>query len=251
MEDGKNRGWGSVETGRLSRADVNATSDLASGGIARTLEVLFEPGKVVELRAFKDRTTKSGYFDDFEELAEQAAKLDGQGFAVYVTLNPVNEALLARSQNRIKTRPKATTSDVDIVARRWLPVDFDPVRPADVSSTGSEKQAALRRARETRDYLTKQGWPEPVVGDSGNGVHLLYRVDLPNDRESLELVKGVLEALSFKFSDKAVEVDTTTCNAARIWKLYGISARKRDTTEKRPHRVSRLLKVPERIKACR
>jgi hypothetical protein len=245
MEDGKNRDWGSVETGPLRRGGVNATSDLASGEIARTLEVLFEPGKVVELRAFKDRTTKSGYFDDFEELAEQAAKLDGRGFAVYVTLNPVKEALLARSQNRVKIHPKATTSDVDIVARRWLPVDFDPVRPAGVSSTGSEKQAALWRARETRDYLTEQGWPEPVVGDSGNGAHLLYRVDLPNDRESLELVKGVLEALSFKFSDEVVEVDTTTCNAARIWKCYGTTARKGDDTGDRPHRRSKLLQVPE------
>ncbi len=250
MEDGKNRGRGSV--GRsLRRGAGENTGDLESGEIARTLEVLFEPEKVVELRAFKDRTIASGYFDDFKELAEQAAKLDGRGFAVYVTLNPVNEALLARSQNRVKIYPKATTSDVDIMARRWLPVDFDPVRPADVSSTASEKHAALWRARETRDFLKQQGWPEPVVGDSGNGAHLLYRVDLPNDRESLELVKGVLEALSFKFSDETVDVDTTTCNAARIWKLYGTTARKGDDIEERPHRVSRLLKVPEVGGACR
>ena len=102
-----------------------------------------------------------------------------------------------------------------------------------------------------QDYLKEQGWPEPVVGDSGNGAHLLYRVDLPNDRESMELVKGVLEALSFKFSDETVAVDTTTCNAARIWKLYGTTARKGDNTEERPHRVSRLLKVPQEAEACR
>ncbi len=46
------------------------------------------------------------------------------------------------------------------------------------------------RAREVRDHLRGQGWPEPVVGDSGNGAHLLYRADLPNDPESLKLVKG-------------------------------------------------------------
>ncbi len=250
MENGKNRGRGSVGTSLL-RGEGEKIGDFSSGEIARTLEVLFEPGKVVELRAFKDRTTVSGYFDDFEELAEQAAKLDSRGFAVYVTLNPVREALLARSQNRVKSHPKATTSDVDIVARRWLPVDFDPVRPADVSSTALEKQAALWRARETRDYLTEQGWPEPVVGNSGNGAHLLYRIDLPNDQESLELVKGVLEALSFKFSDEAVEVDTTTCNAARIWKLYGTTARKGDDTVERPHRVSGLLEVPKEVEECK
>lgn len=94
-------------------------------------------------------------------------------------------------------------------------------------------------------YLREKGWAEPVAGDSGNGAHLLYPVNLPNDAESLGLTKGVLEALSFRFSDEVVSVDTTTANAARIWKLYGTTARKGDSTEDRPHRVSRLLKVPE------
>lgn len=244
MEDGKKQGRSSAERSLTEGPDEN------TGEIRRAIEVLFEPGDVVELRAFKDKTTASGYFDDFEELAEQAAKLDGRGFAVYVTLNPADPALLARAQNRVRLHPKATTSDADIVCRRWLPVDFDPVRPADVSSTDKEKQAALRRAREVGDHLGERDWPEPVVGDSGNGAHLLYRVDLPNDRESLELVKGVLEALAFKFSDEAVSVDTTTANAARIWKLYGTTARKGDDTEERPHRHSRLLEVPEEVKAC-
>ncbi|MBA2442523.1 MAG: DUF3987 domain-containing protein, partial [Rubrobacter sp.] len=212
--------------------------------IAGAIEALFEPGAVVELRAFSGGKTVSGYFDDHEALAEQAHKLDEQGYAVYVTLNEVDPALLARAANKISRYPKATTSDTNILRRRWLPVDFDPVRPADISSTDEEKEAALLRAREVRDYLARQGWPEPLVGDSGNGTHLLYRIDLPNDRESLELVKGVLEAFSFKFSDEMVSVDTTTANAARIWKLYGATARKGDDTQQRPHRASKLLKVP-------
>ena len=222
-----------------------------TGEIRRATEILFEPGYVVELRAFKDRTTASGYFDDFEELAQEAAKLEGRGLAVYVTLNPAEPALLARAQNRVKIHPKATTSDADVTCRRWLPLDFDPVRPADVSATDEEKEVALRRAMEVMNYLREQGWPEPVVGDSGNGTHLLYRVDLPNDRQSLQLVREVLEALAFKFSDDSVSVDTSTCNAARIWKLYGTTARKGDDTNERPHRVSRLLKVPEEVEACR
>ena len=148
-------------------------------------------------------------------------------------------ALLARAENRIKRPLHQTTSDRDILRRRWLPVDFDAVRPAGVSATEEEKATALWRAREVRDHLQEAGWPEPVVGDSGNGAHLLYPVDLPNDAESLELVRGVLEALSFRFSDGQVSVDTTTANAARIWKLYGTTARKGDSTEDRPHRVFR------------
>jgi hypothetical protein len=221
-----------------------------SAEIVRTLEVLFDPGAVVELRAFKGRETVSGYFQDHGDLASEAGKLEDRGYSVYVTLNEVDPALLARASNRVrKVYKEPTTSDSDIVLRRWLPLDFDPVRPSGVSATGAEKKAARRCAVEVREFLRGLGWPEPVVGDSGNGYHLLYRIELPNDRESLELVKGVLEALAFKFSDKTVEVDVTTCNAARIWKLYGTTARKGDDTGSRPHRRSSLLKVPEGVAA--
>ena len=213
-----------------------------SAEISRAVETLSNPGDVVELRALKNGTTAAGYFDNPEALSEWAAKLAEQGFSVYVTANPVVPALLARAENKVKRPLRETTSDKDVLRRRWLPVDFDPERPAGVSSTDEEKQAALQRAREVYGYLKEQGWPEPVAGDSGNGAHLLYAVALPNNAGSLELVKGVLEALSFKFSDELVKVDTTTSNAARIWKLYGTTARKGDSTKDRPHRVSRLLR---------
>jgi hypothetical protein len=220
--------------------------------IDRAVGILFETNVVVEVRAFKEQQTLSGYFDDHEALAQEAASLDRQGYAVYVTLNEVNTALLARAANRMRKvyRGKSTTSDTDITRRRWLPLDFDPVRPADVSSTTGERKAAQLRARDVRDFLSGQGWPEPVVGDSGNGAHLLYRVDLPNDRDSLELVKGILDSLAFMFDDGLVRVDTSVHNAGRIWKLYGTTARKGDDTVERPHRASKLLKVPERESAC-
>ena len=231
---------GSIGKGLLEGSDGN------TGEIWRGVEVLFEPSTVVELRAFKGRETISGYFDDHALLAHEAGKLEDRGYSVYVTLNEVDAALLARASNRArKVYKEPTTSDNDIVRRRWLPLDFDPVRPSGVSATDAEKKAARRRVIEVREFLRGFGWPEPVVGDSGNGYHLLYRIELPNDRESLELVKSILEALAFKFSDKAVEVDVTTCNAARIWKLYGTTARKGDDAGDRPHRRSRLVKVPE------
>ena len=59
------------------------------------------------------------------------------------------------------------------------------------------------------------------------------------------MVKGVLETLAFEFSDEDVDVDTTVGNAARIWKLYGTTARKGDDIKGRPHRRSTLLTKPE------
>jgi hypothetical protein len=216
-----------------------------SAEMLRAAEVLSEPGEVIELRALKHGPTTAGYFSDLEALSREASKLDEQGYTAYVTLNPVKPALLARAENKVKRSLRETTSDKDVRRRRWLLVDADPNLPAGISSTDAEKETALQCAREVYGYLREQGWPEPVAGDSGNGAHLLYAIDLPNDAESLRLVKGVLEALSFKFSDERVKIDTSVCNAARISKLYGTTARKGDSTEARPHRVSRLLKIPE------
>ena len=124
-------------------------------------------------------------------------------------------------------------------------MDFDPARPSEISATIKEKEAAFKRAKEVRAYLKAEGWPEPVISDSGNGFHFLYRVGLPNDQESRELVKGVLEALAFRFDDHLVKIDTGVCNAARIVRLYGTMTRKGDDIPERPHRRSEILRVPK------
>ena len=144
----KRRDRGSIEKNSLEGANGN------TGDIRRALEVLFEPGDVVELRAFKGRETVSGYYDDYALLADEAGKLENRGYSVYVTLNEVDTALLARASNRArKVYKEPTTSDSDIVRRRWLPLDFDPARPSGVSATDAEKQAARRRAVEVREHL--------------------------------------------------------------------------------------------------
>jgi hypothetical protein len=166
---------------------------------------------------------------------------------IYVTLNPVNPALLARRANRVKRRlgaRDATTADGDILRRRWLPIDVDPVRPSGVSATGEEHRAACATVQAIRDALAEEGWPAPVVADSGNGGHLLYRVDLPNDDESTALVRDVLVALDARFSNDAAKVDTANFNAARIWKCYGTVSRKGDSTRDCLHRRSAIVSRP-------
>ncbi len=169
---------------------------------------------------------------------------------VYITLNEVAPALLARRANRVKMRlgrKDATTADSDIVRRRWFPVDIDPVRPSGVSSTAEEHALALKKAEDLAAWLGEHGFPEPVRGDSGNGAHLLYRVDLPNDDDSRQLVQQALAVLSALFSDERCSIDTAVYNAGRIWKLYGTVSRKGDWTADRPYRRSRLVSVPEPV----
>jgi hypothetical protein len=216
--------------------------------IMESLLLLKQEGDVTEQRILNTTNgTISGYFDDNERLAEITAKYDGKVPAIYFTLNPVKPDLLSRAANRIVKRAKHTTSDADIECRRWFPVDFDPVRPAGISSTEEEHEAALAMAKDVQQFLTKKGWSEPIFADSGNGAHLLYSIDLLNDDESRILVKTALEALDFHFSDEMVNVDTSTFNASRIWKLYGTMACKGDYTEQRPHRLSHILKCPKEM----
>ncbi|QYZ78233.1 hypothetical protein E2N92_01705 [Methanofollis formosanus] len=218
--------------------------------IPAALVTLFPEGGVVEVRALADRFAHSGYFDDFAKLANAAEALDAdlEVKGTYVTLNVVDPALLARRANRVKmrlTRSDPTTSDADILRRRWLPIDLDPVRPSGVSSTEAEHAAALQRAETIARWLAEQGFSDPIMADSGNGAHLLYAIDLPNDEAATALVKRVLVTLDALFSDDLVTVDTANFNAARIWKLYGTCSRKGDHTPDRPHRRAKILLAPD------
>ena len=112
-----------------------------------------------------------------------------------------------------------------------------------ISSTDEEKQAALDRVNAVRQQMTEWHWPAPILADSGNGWHLLYRIDQPVDDGGL--VERCLKALDQRFSDSQVKIDTTVHNPARITKCYGTWARKGDSTPTRPHRQSRILEVPD------
>jgi hypothetical protein len=215
---------------------------------SRTLSLFHPEGRTFEVRIPKTRQrTLSGYFRSPEAAAKAVVQHDGRCEGIYFTLNPVLPDLLARSINRLAPYVERTTADSEILVRRFLPVDFDPRRPAGISSTETEHDLALARARACRDYLRDVGWPEPIVADSGNGAHLCYSLDLPNDDAARDLVKRALASLGKRFSDPAVEVDLTPFNAARVWKLYGTLACKGDSSPERRHRRSAVLEAPERL----
>lgn len=231
--------------------------------IRRTLSILTQPEQVIELRvlnATKDASRyayqASGYFNDPEALIKALSTLcNARG--IYITLQPCNPVLLARAQNRLRTADemhKATaTADTHIIAYRWLLIDIDPDRPTDISSSEEEHQAALTLAQHILRVLRDEGWPEPIQADSGNGGHLLYPLDLPINEA--ELVKRVLAGLAARFDVVSVpeqriiglHIDQTVYNPSRICKLYGTLVCKGDDTENRPHRMARILKVPESL----
>lgn len=220
------------------------------------LAKLFDPADVIELRAIhkssgKRRRIDSGYFDHahWGDLAEHAERLNRCGAAVYVTLNPVDPHLLSRYCNRIEERAAQTTGDKNIVRRRWLLVDLDPQRPTDTGATEDQVLKAHHLAKAIVNKLKSLGWPTPFVAESGNGVHLLYGLDLPNDDESDLLLKSVLAGLGEQFDADGIKVDRVVWNAARICKLYGTTATKGDHTAATPWRLSELVHSPPQLAA--
>lgn len=237
--------------------------DAIAAEVARYLGLLVQPGDVFEVRAPKclERRgatytgTVSGYFThaSIQTAAGSIAELDESGLApgVYVTLNPVKPDLLARAANRLKRRAPETTADGDIVARRWLLIDVDPVRPSGVSATDEELELARQRANAILVFLSLLHWPEPIVAMSGNGCHLLYRIDLPVDDQ--DLVRRILAAIADHFDDDCIVVDRSVHNPARITKVIGTMARKGDDLAAgegitaRPHRRSKLISNPDEL----
>jgi hypothetical protein len=220
--------------------------------VSRALELIVPRGDVVELRVLGgivlgDRRplTLSGYFDDPDKLlAAIETVVSAQGF--YLTLNKIDPALLARAMNKLRPVGKgATTNDADVIRRRWLLVDVDAERPAGIASTDDEHDAAINLASRIRAELSAEGWPEPILADSGNGAHLLYRIDLPAGDGGL--VARCLDSLGKRFDADGLHVDRKVFNPARISKLYGTMSGKGDadaSTIGRPQRMARIIDAP-------
>lgn len=201
--------------------------------IKETLDLLC-PNARVEVRVLLDKMLPPRRFDDHDEAAAFAASFP-TARGVYTVLNPFDERRITG----------AGVDDQAVVRRRWLLIDVDPQRPKDSNATDTELAHALTVIERIQTFLREQGWPEPVEALSGNGGHLLYRVDLPNDPESLQLIEGVLRALATTFNTPNAKVDTTVSNASRITKLYGTMAQKGPATAERPVRLSMLKRVPQ------
>jgi hypothetical protein len=218
--------------------------------IKKALQAIIRTGGVFEIRALEAQLPEnkwrsgivSGYFDNPDDCVKQLKRIV-KAKGIYVTMNSVNPALLARRVNRLEyAKPDELTKDHEILVRHWLLIDIDPERPTGVSASDAEKELAHERAQQIYQFLRARLWPEPAIGDSGNGYHLLYFLELP-DQDS-GLIEKVLSALARYFSDPLCKIDRTVFNAARIVRLYGTKACKGDSTTERPYRMSRLLRVP-------
>ncbi|HWB09885.1 MAG TPA: AAA family ATPase [Pirellulales bacterium] len=191
--------------------------------------------------------TASGYFSDYQLAAEQIVKFDGEKTpgGIYVTMNPPDADLHARSPDEIREYIDPVTNDDNILRRRHIIFDCDAHRPAKVMAREEQRGAAMELAHDIEEFLKSHGWPLPQTGMSGSGYYLLYRVELPNDKSSLALVEKILKAVDHQFQGRGASVDIGMGNASRIIRVFGTMNRKGFSTERQPHRLAELYEPPD------
>ncbi|MFC1463117.1 AAA family ATPase, partial [Verrucomicrobiota bacterium] len=234
--------------------DMKANRLYDAEQVRLTIHTLYPEGGLFEVRAInatldgRNYCHKAipGYFETYDRLMTEIDRLRSWK-GLYVSLNPIRSECRDRAPNkfyRADEHPKTSTADKDIRQRNWLLIDCDPIRPKDSNSTEDELTLAKKRANHVYRSLARLGWGRPVSAMSGNGAHLLYRCNLPADDKGA--VKRALMALSHRFSDDRVDIDTAVFNPARITKLYGTLTCKGPDTDERPRRMSRITGIPEK-----
>ena len=227
----------------------------------KVFRAFFKTGEVTEIRGIGFRGkgswgfakgTVAGYFDNQEDFGKAAQELEQfeskDDRNIYFMPNPCRLDLLGRAKNKLRVI-QTTTKDDEILCHRWFLIDCDPDRPPGVSSTNEELNLSIEKRNEAVQWLSENGWPKPIRGMSGNGSHASYRLeDLPVSPEITSLKQRALRALNHLFGKPGVTFDENVFNPARIFKLYGTTARKGDGTfSPRPNRQSYLEEVPEPI----
>lgn len=212
-------------------------------------DVFKDNNELVEIRILDPETRKtySGYFTNIEDILREVSRYDRSN--IYFTLNVINPACYGREQkDKISTRPKSTTSDSDIIARKWCLIDIDCEKPSDTNSTDEEKEAAKQVVNSVYKFLRDEGFEPPVICDSANGWHLLYKQAMRATPENTEIMKRFLQVLDMYFSTDKVKIDVSTFNNSRICKLYGTVSRKGSDTIDRPQRLSGFVRVPREVR---
>lgn len=216
--------------------------------LRKAIEQIHPDGELFETRIICGKKVISGYFDNVDVLLNAIKTVDLRGMNVYFTLNQINKNLAYRKQKDTFILGANATQDPDVDGYTWLFIDIDPERPAGISSSDDELKEAYEVAGRVYTYLKDFGFEEPIKGISGNGAHLLYRIQLGNTDENIKLVERCLNALAMLFNTDKIKIDTVNSNPSRVCKLYGSLAQKGKNAKERPHRFSKIVGDLKQVK---
>lgn len=209
--------------------------------IAAWLAVFLRPGQWSELKGLQvgNRRAVNAFFQHtglpaLADMARQALRWEAEGAtSVRFSMHPLRPDV---AESRRFARSE------DFIGYAWLFVDCEALaNHSDSPASEEERAAAWQVLLRARGALEAFGMTRAIVGDSGNGWHLLYPLDLPAGDGSKQYLKGLLKNLSERCSDQQARVDPATYNLTDCLKVYGTLSRKGIATPGRPHRYSRLI----------
>lgn len=207
-------------------------------------------GNFTEVRIL-GRFSYSGYFRNFENLISQIEPyMNMDDEQIYFVLNSIHKDCYARPQcEKFVKSPKVTTTDSDIIRRKFLLLDFDPIRKSQTNSSDVQFELAHKKAQDVYRFLIKEkGFTDSIICISGNGWHILVPVDLPCNEETNKIVKNFYTYMGCVFSDNEVEFDEKVYTNARLTKLYSTWAKKGANVPSNPWRQSKIVYIPKDLK---
>ena len=222
---------------------------LDEGEIYKWFDVFKGGNQLTEIRIV-DNSGKngSGYFTDASKIIE-SLKPYCNDYNIYFTVNQVNPECYGRIQrDKIVLKPKNATTDNEIVARDWVYIDFDAKRVSGSNATEEQVKYAKDKANEVYKFLRDNGFYEPIVIFSGNGVHFYLRCALANTEDNNKIIKKFIQVIGLMFTDANVDIDQKVFNIGRISRVpgtYSCKGSKQDL--ERPQRMCRFVKCPENI----
>lgn len=158
------------------------------------------------------------WVQDEEAFVELCREWSGQR-QCYVGINP-------------RIREGGSAGDVARVVA--IPFDVDSGHPTKEAATDEELDQARQRMIEVVSWISMEGYERPLVAMSGNGYHVLERVNLKID----DTLPSRLEAY---FHEAPTEGMDSIFDLPRIIKVPGTMSVKGVPTTERPHRLSFIL----------
>lgn len=200
---------------------------------------------LVEMRLMSESNGKLiGFFNEREALIASAKKASGS-FQVYVSLNhrrpTANKYEKSNHLFPAKRDFGGKNSDVDKI--RKILIDIECRRGKEIPASAQEIDRAGLVTDQIAKCLFEKFSIECSKFLSGNGFHLIFRVNLKKNSETDGKIRKFLTDLGKKFDDADISIDTSVHDPARVCKLYGTMSVKGTASVDRPHRLAKVLKI--------
>jgi len=176
--------------------------------IKTTLALLFDPGQVVGVSGIRlnDTMSKKFYTDlDLAAAVIERADASRNFKGIYISLQMLKED---------------STSDKrkDIASYVHLMIDFDR-KTKNGNASDEERRTIEAVMQEAREWLSGILQSEPLVADTGNGFHLIFKLQpFTADERAMVLLKECILAVKTRFERPGLnlEIDASVAEPEQL-----------------------------------